>query len=208
MQIEQTSEQGIIVPRRKGIQQFIPFISMVIFFISMECPFIVIFIKDYDDIFTRFFSLGAMITFLLTIVALMFILRHAFRTLLSNNPVLQVNQQGIVLIDPYHFSFKNTLIPWPEIAKISCFHSQSLLLTITLKDPQHWWLSYGNGRPRKFPPNRQFGGAQFAFMQSAIAVSLLEVLQQIQENYAREIRINEIEIVPFSSPFTESQTPG
>lgn len=191
MEIEQTSDQEIVVLRnRKKQLATLGVVSSPLVFLSVA--FLLIALISHDLIF----GIVALV-FLLEFIGILWFWRRGLRLYFSDTPPLRINQQGITFIDGYQLSFKITLIPWPEIAKLSGFRSQGTLFTITLKDPQHWWSCAGDGRSRKFPPPHQYGGAQFAFTQSFILTSLPELLQRIQENYAYEIQVNEIKIVPF-----------
>lgn len=203
MEIEQRTEQEIVAlrNRKKQILAVVKlFFSLV--WVILLCLFLVS-ITKFNELKIICAIVGGI--FLLEIVLILWLTRQSLRLVFSDAPILRINQEGIHFFDQVRFyRIKPAFIPWSEVAQLSCLHSQNLLLTITLKDPYHWWSLYGDGRKRKFRSNPHFAGAQFAFSQHFTTTPLLLLFQQIQENYAHEIQVNEVKLVPFASRFTNS----
>lgn len=205
METEQGTEQEIVALRNRK-NQILSMRILLIPLLIIPIGIITLFLGKSDVVeIISIIEVAVGGIFLLEIIIILWLSRQMLRLIFSDAPVLRVNQEGIIFFDRHKFfELKPTLIPWSEIAALSCFYSHSLCLAVRLKNPEHWWSLYGNGRKRKFYVNSRFFGSHFVFSQKFITTPLLPLFQQIQENYAYEIQVNEVEIVPFASRFTEA----
>lgn len=199
METAQISTHKIIIYRKAShaLFYFIPF--------GMYSFMLAVFVTNFQRASDQSLQILLVVMTSMLLIALATTLRMAYVTLRINPNLLKITGQGItVSCYPWTsiFTGKVSFLPWSEIEKISCFDSVEPLLAIQFKDAQHWYSLY-HRRSRKLRPSR-FTGAHIHIQQSIASASWHELIQQIQENYAHEIQVNEVQLVPFASLFTNS----
>lgn len=190
MTIQPIQSLEVVVPRDRKRQR-----SAMMAIGTLPLPLIILLVTGLFRVHDPSTRLIFMIMLSLLSLAVLFNIWLSFWALRSPF-LLRVNQEGIRFIDAHLLLFREVLIPWSEIARLSCFYSKrlGLLFTITLKDPERWWSLYGNGHRRTIRPKQALGYAHFGINQQFATVSLPEIMQQIRRNNLHEIQQNMVEI--------------
>lgn len=145
---------------------------------------------------------GAYVAALLLLICTLFIgwaLCVAFYRLHQRDLAFTIDAQGFSFYLPLRFTFlpwfRRSLIPWEEIEWIASSQGGIYTwLSLSLKDPSHYWSLYGNGSFRKWrrdPITR----AHINIAQYSLSLSAKQILQKIEENYRFELLTNEVKIL-------------
>jgi hypothetical protein len=126
---------------------------------------------------------------------LLFVLLSRLR---QHGPTITINSQGFSFPVPLRFTFlpqfRQSFIPWEEIEWIASSRTGMYTwLSLSLKDPAHYWSLYGNGPFRKW--HRDFlNGAHININQYTLSLSASQILQQIEEHYSSELLTHEVQM--------------
>jgi hypothetical protein len=119
-------------------------------------------------------------------------------TLRQRGPAITINSEGFSFAIPLHFAFvsqfRQSFIPWEEIEWIaSSQQGMYTWLSLSLKDPAHYWSLYGHGPFRSWRRDA-LTGAHINVAQYTLSLSAGQILQQIEENYSSELLKYEIKM--------------
>jgi hypothetical protein len=117
--------------------------------------------------------------------------------LCQRGPAITINSQGFSFPVPLRFTvlprFSRSFIPWEEIEWIASSRTgMSTWLSLSLKDPAHYWSLYGKGPFRKW--RRDVNGAHINTNQYFLSLSASQILQQIEEHYSSELLTHEVQM--------------
>ena len=150
--------------------------------------------KDVDEIDTGTYL--AVLSLISTVVWgwVLFVLLFRLR---QRGPIITINAQGFSFPVPVRFTlllrFRQSFIPWEEIEWIaSSRRGMVTWLSLSLKDPAHYWSLYGNGPFRKW--RRDVNGAHINMNQYFLSVSASQILQQIEEHYRSELLTHRVQV--------------
>jgi hypothetical protein len=137
---------------------------------------------------------GAYVAAFILPIATIFIGWFLFVTLnglRQRGPAITINSQGFSFSFPLRFAFlpqsRQSIIPWEEIEWLaSSRRGMYTWLSLSLKDPAHYWSLYGNGPFRTWRRDA-LTGAHINVAQYSFSLSAKQILQQVEENYSAEL---------------------
>ncbi|HEY7415509.1 MAG TPA: hypothetical protein VH593_09975 [Ktedonobacteraceae bacterium] len=105
-------------------------------------------------------------------------------------PIITINSQGFSFPASVRFTllprFRQSFLPWEEIEWIASSRTGMFTsLSLSLKDPAHYWSRYGNGPFRTW--RRDVNGAHININQYFLSVSASHILQHIEAHYRSEL---------------------
>ena len=109
----------------------------------------------------------------------------------QRGPAIIINSQGFSFHFPLRFAFLprfgQSFLPWEEIEWIASSRRGMLTwLSLSLKDPAHYWSLYGNGPFHKWRRD-PLTGAHINIAQYSFTLSAKQILQRIEESYSSEL---------------------
>lgn len=135
---------------------------------------------------------GAYVAAVLAVLATIFLggmlcwLIHMRSKWRKGDPLMMLNAQGLFI--DFKVGLGKIFVPWEEIAWIAgCrVNTISFYFSICLKDASHWWMLYGNGKPRTIrrDPLTQ---AHLHIPQAMLGAPVKQVLYLIKQHYAEEL---------------------
>jgi hypothetical protein len=116
----------------------------------------------------------------------------------QRGPAMTINSQGFSFSFPLRFAFwprrRQSFIPWEEIEWMaSSQRGMYTWLSLSLKDPAHYWSLYGHGPYRTWRRDA-LTGAHINIAQYSFSLSARQILQQIEENYRSELIRYEVKV--------------
>jgi hypothetical protein len=110
-------------------------------------------------------------------------------------PAIMINSEGLSMGFPLRLAFsrpiRQSFIPWEEIEWISSFRDG--MLSLSLKDPAHYWSLYGHGKYRRWR-RHALTGAHININQYSLSLSAAQILQRIEEHYSSELLKYEVQM--------------
>jgi hypothetical protein len=141
---------------------------------------------------------GAFISAAMAIILTMLVLVFAWGAVLSwsqwdrDRAMIMADSRGLSIdVQPLVGKY---LIPWEEIEWIAVRKiSIHTYLCINLRSASRWWAMYGNGKPRRFQ-RASTTGAQINVPQAFLSLPARQILLQIEQNYAEELKRNYVSV--------------
>jgi hypothetical protein len=178
----------VIYPNRKRLAGFTSIIVLAFLYLVGRDVFAIWALGNHDEIVT-----GAWIV----PIVMLWPLFTGLSRLCQRGPAITINSQGFSFPVPLRFTvlprFSRSFIPWEEIEWIASSRTgMSTWLSLSLKDPAHYWSLYGKGPFRKW--RRDVNGAHINTNQYFLSLSASQILQQIEEHYSSELLTHEVQM--------------
>lgn len=135
---------------------------------------------------------GAYVAAVLAVLATIFMGGMLWRLIITwpkwrrGDPMMMINAQGLSI--DFKVGLGKIFVPWEEITWIAAcrVNTISYYFSICLKDASHWWMLYGNGKPRTIrrDPLTQ---AHLHVPQTMLGTPVKQVLYLIEQHYAEEL---------------------